>query len=371
MKIALLTPGFSKDEHDWCIPFLYDLVKALAAQHEVHVFALRYPPYRAAYKFFGATVHAIGGHHSISGVGRIRLWLQTAMALRAEHRRSKFDVIHAIWADETGALTYELGTWLHIPSFVTVTGGELVYFSEIDYGLQGGRFQRWLVRQALHVDQVIAPSRIQAELIEKIAPEAKVSVVPFGVDTDLFSLTETKPHPLRLIAAGSLIPIKNHMLLLRAFAQLKTPNVQLEIAGEGYLQPQLEQLARELQITDRVFFAGKVDHGELPAHFQQADLHILTSTHEGFGLVNIEAAACGLPTVGFKVGVVPELAAHGAAVIVENSIEALTTAIDKLLQDDQRRQEMGQAALRAAQTEYSMRMMVDGVIGVYQNSQSG
>lgn len=364
MKIALLTPGFSRDEHDWCIPFLYDLVKGLAEQHEVHVFALRYPPYPATYKFFGATVHAIGGHHSISGIKRFRLWMQTALAIRAEHRHSKFDVIHAIWADETGFLARELGARLRIPSFVTITGGELVYLPEIDYGLQGGRFQRWLVRRALRADCVIAPSKMQAEFVKKLSPNAKIEVVPFGVDTELFHPAIVPPHPPRLIAAGSLIPVKNHALLLRGFAALKTPNVQLEIAGEGFLQPQLESLARELDVSDRVIFAGKVDHGELASHFQAADIHILTSHHEGFGLVNVEASACGIPTIGFKVGVVPELEAHGGAITVEPA--ELSTTIDMLLRDDQRRQTMGQNALNATRTNYSVRAMVDGVLACYQ-----
>ncbi len=364
MKIALLTPGFSKDEQDWCIPFLYDLVKGLAEQHEVHVFALRYPPYPATYKFFGATVHAIGGHHSISGVKRFRLWMQTAQAIRAEHQRSNFDVIHAIWADETGFLARELGARLHTPSFVTVTGGELVYLPEIDYGLQGGRFQRWLVHRALRVDCVIAPSKIQAEFVRKLAPTARIETVPFGVDTELFHPAVVPPHSPRLIAAGSLIPVKNHALLLRAFAALKTPNAQLEIAGEGFLQPQLETLARELGISDRVIFAGKVDHGELTAHFHVADIHILTSHHEGFGLVNVEAAACGIPTIGFKVGVVPELEARGGAITVESA--ELSNTIDMILQNEQRRQTMGQATLNATRTNYSVHAMVDGVLNSYQ-----
>jgi glycosyltransferase involved in cell wall biosynthesis len=365
MRIALLTPGFSKDEQDWCIPFLYDLVKELAAQHDVHVFALRYPPYPATYRFFGATVHAIGGHHTISGWRRLRLWQQTAAAIHAEHGRAPFDVIHAIWADETGFLAHSMGRRLGIPSVVTVTGGEAVYIPKIGYGLQNGRFQRWLVRRALRADAVIAPSQTQAGLIKALAPAARVTVAPFGVDTDLFTPLTLPPHPPRLIAAGSLIPVKNHALLLHALAGLQTPDVQLEIAGEGVLQPVLEQLARDLQIADRVVFAGKVDHGALASHFQQADLHVLTSHHEGFGLVNIEAAACGLPTVGFAVGVVPELEALGAAITVTPDAGALTAAIDALLSDEERRHVRREQALNAARTRYSLAAMVEGVIQTY------
>jgi glycosyltransferase involved in cell wall biosynthesis len=368
LKVAIFTPGFSRDERDWCIPFVYHFVRALARLHEVHVFAIRYPTQRGSYRFFDATVHAIGGHHAISGIKRLGLWAQTAADFRAEQRRAPFDVIHAIWADETGFLARELGAWFGVPSVVAVTGGELVHIPEIGYGLQKGRGQRWMVGRALRADTVIAPSGFQVDLIQKIAPGASVRVAPFGVNTDLFCPSETPREPSqppKLIAVGSLIPVKDHALLLRAFARLQTPDVQLEIAGEGRLQPELERLARELGIADRVTFAGKVDHGDLPRHYHAADLHILTSHHDGFALVIAEAAACGVPTVGFRLGVLPEMHAAGGGVVTDRAIEPLAREIDALLQDDQRRREMSAAALILARAEYSTDAMVNGALRVY------
>ncbi|HET7034455.1 MAG TPA: hypothetical protein VFI42_02130, partial [Thermomicrobiaceae bacterium] len=61
MKLALILPGFSAAEDDWCIPALLDLARVLAPEVELHVFPLRYPPRRGRYRIYGATVHPLGG----------------------------------------------------------------------------------------------------------------------------------------------------------------------------------------------------------------------------------------------------------------------------------------------------------------------
>ena len=61
MRLALITPGFSAGDDDWCIPALLDLVRAISHEHDVEVFALRYPPVVGSYEVGGARVHAIGG----------------------------------------------------------------------------------------------------------------------------------------------------------------------------------------------------------------------------------------------------------------------------------------------------------------------
>ncbi len=113
MKIALIVPGFSADEQDWCIPALRNLAATLARTDEVVVFALRYP-YRAAhYRAFGARVIALGGARS-QGRASAGLWRRAFAALRAEHQRGRFDALHAFWATEAGALTALAGRRLRV-----------------------------------------------------------------------------------------------------------------------------------------------------------------------------------------------------------------------------------------------------------------
>jgi glycosyltransferase involved in cell wall biosynthesis len=134
--------------------------------------------------------------------------------------------------------------------------------------------------------------------------------------------------------------------LLRALAQV--PEVDLQLAGDGPLQPDLRALAGQLQIADRVEFLGNVNHAVLPAVYQPADVLAQASRHEGQGLAVLEAAACGLPVVGTPVGVLPELgqAARDEAELVQRLTE--------LRDDDAQRRRLGQRAYQSVQTKFAL-----------------
>jgi glycosyltransferase involved in cell wall biosynthesis len=368
VKIALILPGFSDGEGDWCIPFCLNLVRGLATRHEVHVFSLRYPTRQDTYSVYGATVHSIGGHHKIRGLKRISLGWRALSTLVAQHRRSPFDVIHGMWADEPGMLAVIAGRLLKRPVAVSLVGGELTYLPTIQYGVQGGLTGRFMTRIALRANRIIAPSPFLADMALKAGITSPQLVrVPFGVDTQLFTPESLRATPTpTLLAIGNLIPVKNHAGLLRAFAKLTTPGVCLKIIGEGGLLGELRALADQLGVAERVEFVGSVRHDRLPDYYRSATLHVVTSHHEGFQLVVTEAAACGLPTMGYEVGIMAEIAATGGAVATERGNEtALATAIDALLSDPITRQRLAHKALAVTRERYSTEAMVSGVEDVY------
>jgi glycosyltransferase involved in cell wall biosynthesis len=100
----------------------------------------------------------------------------------------------------------------------------------------------------------------------------------------------------KLLTVGSFKTVKNHALLLRAFAHLvSNVDARLMLLGDGELRPELEQLARQLGIADRVIFPG-FQNPPTP-FYETADLFVLSSNSEGLPTVLIEAMACGLPVV--------------------------------------------------------------------------
>lgn len=105
----------------------------------------------------------------------------------------------------------------------------------------------------------------------------------------------SKPKGKRILTVGSLKAQKNHRLLLEAFAHLDDPDACLMIVGQGSLEESLRALADELQIADRVVFAGF--HVDPMPFYRTADLFVLSSDHEGLPTVLIEALSCGLPVV--------------------------------------------------------------------------
>ena len=103
------------------------------------------------------------------------------------------------------------------------------------------------------------------------------------------------PNGARILTVGSMKPQKNHPLLLRAFARLDRPDARLMFLGDGTGREDLLSLARDLDVADRVIFAGF--HPDPTPFYKTADLFVLSSNNEGFGNVIVEALSCGTPVV--------------------------------------------------------------------------
>ncbi len=324
MRIALITPGFSASEADWCVPALLDLVRVLAELDEVTVFSLRYPHSRGAYAVHGATVLPTGGAQR-AGWRRLPILWRTLARIRRAHRERPFDLLHALWAHEPGFLAVLAGRLLRLPVVVSILGGELADLPDLDYGGDRGRVNRWLVARALAgADLVTTGSRWLAEEVASRVPPAKLRRQPLGVDFDRFRpyspSSETLPRKIprltgnpSLLQVASLSPVKDQAILLGALARIvdRYPRAHLHLVGEGELDDELEGLAGELGIAERVVLHGAVDHGRLAGYYQQADLYVQSSRFESQGMAVLEAVACGCPVVGTSVGVLPELGERG------------------------------------------------------------
>ncbi len=332
MRIGVVLPGFSADERDWCIPALLDFVRQLAACHTVHVFALEYPYRRDHYSVYGATVHSMNGRNRGMRYAP-RLWLDALAAIRAEHCRAPFDLLHAFWANEPGLIAVLAGRALRVPIVVSIAGGELIGLRDIHYGGQLRWIERMMVRWTTRAaDRVTVGSRYLRQIAARWRADA--CVAPLGVDARLFSpgRREGRP-PIRILNVASLIPVKGQWQLLRAFAQLAPRDACLEIIGAGVLEKELREQAHALRIADRVAIPGAVSHEALARKYRAADLFVQSSRHEAEGMAVLEAAACGTPVVGTPVGIVPELANGGAAIAargfdVDDLASAMAAGLD-------------------------------------------
>jgi glycosyltransferase involved in cell wall biosynthesis len=307
MNVGLVVPGFSADAADWCIPALRHLARALTEHADVRVLAVRYPYHVDRYDLEGSEVITLGGA-AIHGPATLALWRRTLGVLRAEHRRRPFDVLHAFWATESGMLTALAGRLLHIPTLVSLAGGELVALSDINYGDQRVAWERLKVAVALRLaGAVSAGSRYLQQIALRY--RADVALLPLGVDTALFRPAAPNAGH-RLLHVGTLTPVKDQRTLLAAFAMLREHDarVGLDVVGDGSLRAHLEELAGRLGLSSHVRFVGDVDHCALVPLYQAADAFVVSSRHEAQCMVALEAASCGLRVVGTSVGVVPELA---------------------------------------------------------------
>jgi glycosyltransferase involved in cell wall biosynthesis len=343
MHIALITPGFSADEHDWCIPALAHLVRHLAREHQVDVFALRYPHQPAVYQAFGARVFALGGATS-GGAQRIPLLTR---ALRALLSNGPYDLIQGLWADEPGFLAM-LGARIGgTRSIVSLMGGELIDLPDLGYGGRRSAFNRVLCRLALAGANAITAG--SASLAQLAAPHTLGKLVhrlPLGVATDFFyppsdlqsAICNPQSAIYNLLHIASLVPVKDQATLLRAFARIVavSPQTQLNMVGDGPLRTTLQNQATQLGISAHIKWHGDVAHHQLPEYYRAADLFLISSRYESQSLVVLEAAACGLPSVGTAVGILPELAPIVTSVPI-NDDAAFADAILDLLHNQRKR----------------------------------
>ncbi len=126
-------------------------------------------------------------------------------------------------------------------------------------------------------------------------------------------------HAPRLLFVGLLDEVKGVQVLLRAFARVHAahPGARLDIVGDGPRRGEYEALASELGVAAAVRFHGALTRDAIAPMMREADLLVLPSRTETFGIVVVEALACGLPVVATRVGALPELVDSAAGVLVD------------------------------------------------------
>lgn len=200
--------------------------------------------------------------------------------------------------------------------------------------VNGGQlFRRVIERFVLtRCQRIFVLSRFMAERLAKEHPgfEGQAALLPGGVDLDRFRPAEDRnavktalgipPENLVLLTVRNLEPRMGLDHLLHAMARVaKTVQAVLLIGGRGPMENELKELAGRLGLSSSVRFEGYIPEERLPIYYQAADFFILPSKElEGFGLVAVEAMACGTPVLGTPVGAIPEvLRGLGADLVFE------------------------------------------------------
>lgn len=370
LNIGLVTPGFSADESDWCIPALLNLVRQLAAKHDVTVYTLRYPPAASNYTLAGARVRALGGATS-GGTRKLGLLLRAVRAITADAVHKPFSLLHGLWADEPGVVAALAGRRLRLPVLVSLMGGELARLPEIDYGGQLQPTSRLLTALSLRMAaRVSAGSKQLMERASLCVPKSRLCFLPLGVDTSMFSPPQQAPPPppYHVVHAASLTAVKDQDTLLQAFAgavaRLSPTEIILDIAGDGPRRPTLAARARELGIHDRVRWLGAVAHHDMPSIYRRGHLFVLSSQHESQGMAFLEAASCGLPAVGMAVGLLSQLL-PAAQLAPTGDAHKLAQSLVHLLGDEERRRGQARRLQEVVRSRYRLETCVERLEGIY------
>ncbi len=224
------------------------------------------------------------------------------------------------------------------------------------------------------MDRVIAVSASAAEETRNTfkVPQSKLRVVHNGIDIDMFRRLdgERKEQGRLIIVANTPDRKKGVVYLLRALQLLKEKiDVKLTIVDRGAPDNEYTPaLVRKYGLEDRVTFTGRVDVEELVRCYATAEVAVVPSLYEGFGLPAAEAMACGLPVVATTAGALPEVVEDGRSGILvpPKDPHALAGAIERLLGDGPLRQVMGGEGRRRVERHFTWKEAARKTLEVYQ-----
>lgn len=237
---------------------------------------------------------------------------------------------------------------------------------------------RLLLRQADAIS-VSNPTYIRTSpFLARVAEKCRV--IPFGIDLNAFAATSEvlasaaatraryAPKPL-LVFVGRLRHYKGLNVLIDAMRQI---DAHLLVVGAGMMEAEWRGQSASLGLDERITFLGDLTDAEKLPLLHAADLFVLPSNNraEAFGIVLIEAMACGLPLISTELGTgtsfVNEDGKTGL-VVPPNDPAAMATAINHLLADEPLRRRMGEVALARAQNEFNVKTMAARMLELYEN----
>lgn len=270
----------------------------------------------------------------------------------------------------------DMGLYLGIPDRVAVV---LHWHAEImGRGLVMPAILPLVRRTLARADKIIVSDRTIIDGSSLLRPHAaKCMVIPFGIDVDYWSdldelqsqqaATLRERHPRLVVAAGRLVPYKGLPILLRAMTEV---DADLIVIGEGDEREPLMRLAQELGLAGRVTFKGYLPKDAIKTHFHAAKVFVLPSISnaEAFGIVQIEAMACGLPIVNMKLPTaVPHIARneHEGITVEPGNPGKLAAALNELISDSAKAAQLGAAARMRCKTEYARPAFLSRVRNVY------
>lgn len=357
MKICILTHTIPRYYGDPSAPFMDVLANALSdLGHKVTVLAPYDSEIDLSYKrkyrlktfkyIFLEALHLLGYSRTLKGdksLGIIVYLLSPFfyffgfLALLRLTKKEKFDTISAHWIIPNGFIAALVSVLTKTPFTVTIPGSDIYL---------GGKnfFFKWMVGfAARRAAFVISDSSHYLDELYKLGfkPDRDI-VIRYGVDVaKLKSRSGDKISEPVVIALGRMVAKKGFKYLVKAMPLIlkKNPRVRFLMVGDGEQKAELESLSKKLEIEQKVIFAGRVLHTEVPKYLNMGDVFVAPSIKDEKGNIDaspvsmMEAMACGLPVVTTKFGGSNDLVISGKTgyLVPEKDAVSIAEAVIKLL----------------------------------------
>jgi len=256
-----------------------------------------------------------------------------------------FDLLHSLVSFPYAILAEKLSDTLKIPYLITAHGSYAVR------PLFRSPEETYLKQAYSKAAVIITPSQFTADCLKKyVSKEINTQVLLNGVNYQKFQHPFTSEKEKReygegplILNVGELKPRKGQDILIKAIKSVVKyyPNLRVVFIGRDGWDRCLQKLSQKLGLTQNIHFRGKVTEEELIAHYQLCDVFVhvprrVKNKFEGFGLVYLEAGACGKPVIGSKSGGVPDAVKDNQTglLVPENNWRATARAILYILKDE-------------------------------------
>jgi len=322
MKILLLTHSWPEDKIKWRGLFIKDQAMALGTVHEVFVVFFKVDYSRMApfshYSFTkkveeGVTVYEITTGRSFPVINQLKYFRDTRRFIQKEIlSRQTIDVIHSHLSYPAGFLGTITGKKEGIPCVVTEHTWVHKYFRS--------PVHRYCVRYTLkNCNRVVAVSNALKNDILKYC-NRQVDVIPNVVNMDRFYIPETSHDGVRFnigILGGMGNYRKGLDILIKALPMIKDIDLTVHIGGDGALLETFRNLARELDVEHLCIFYGEIKPEGIMEFYSKLAAYVLPSRDETFGVVVVEAMACGLPVIASRCGGPEEIITPENGLLIE------------------------------------------------------
>lgn len=304
-------------------------------------------------------------------------YAQTTMQAAVEHR---VDLLHAHFAYPEGFVASLARNFVRKPLVVTLHGSDILTEPSIEYGDRLRKDCDDKIRRVLETaDKVLAASKaVCNEALKAGCNRNRLEYLPNGVDLNRFNLeldggwvqgklgVGKKPIVLTVRA---LVPKNGVEYLIMSALEVckRCPEIVFLIVGEGPLRLALEKLVNDMGLSKNVIFLSKASYDDLPYYYSACDVFVIPSIMEAFGLVTVEAMACGKPVIGTSVGGIPDTIEDGknGFLVPPRDPQSLAEKIILLLENQDLSKEMGVAGREMAEKKFDINKRISRIMEIY------
>ncbi|MBN2042147.1 MAG: glycosyltransferase family 4 protein [Spirochaetes bacterium] len=293
-------------------------------------------------------------------------------------RKNRYDAINTHFVVPSGPVGFLLGRIFRVPNIVSLHGGE-IYDPSKKYSPHKNKFYSFVVTYLLNrADAVVAQSsNTRDNTVKYYNPVVKIDIIPLPFHPPVLPRISRKELNLKdddfiVITCGRLVARKAMDVVINALSKVNSEKIKFLIMGDGPEKENLKQLAEKLNLDKKVIFLGFVDEAVKFKYYNTADIFALTSLHEGFGIVYMEAMFCGLPIVCSNNGGQTDFLKNGknAVVIDVGDTAACAKGIQELMENKTLYSAMSRNNKKDVENFYA-KQVAERYIQIFRNVKAG